>query len=84
MVEAIGLGDPDPVLDEPSRDDELEPDFGHARVATPEPLATAPGALEQALHCLTHIPFARWCPICVKARAADQAHPAYEDQLGPE
>eukprot|EP00972_Heterocapsa_arctica_P109599 16134335-Heterocapsa_arctica.AAC.1 len=47
-------------------------------------MATAPSALEQARHCLTHLPFAKWCPICVKARAANQPHGVHPDQPGPE
>eukprot|EP00972_Heterocapsa_arctica_P033348 4908139-Heterocapsa_arctica.AAC.1 len=69
----------DPELELDYEDDEevgedAEPLEGHARAASPEPLATAPSPLEQVKHCLTHLPFQRWCPHCVKARAQDQAH----------
>eukprot|EP00972_Heterocapsa_arctica_P000056 8804-Heterocapsa_arctica.AAC.1 len=85
MVEAVGLGDPDPVADgDPADEEALEPEPTLARSASPEPLATAPSALEQARHSLAHMPFAKWCPICIKARAADAPHVVHRDQVGPE
>ena len=39
------------------------------------PTVTPPESEEQrAKHCLTHLPHAQWCDICVPARAADAAH----------
>eukprot|EP00972_Heterocapsa_arctica_P063236 9330342-Heterocapsa_arctica.AAC.1 len=60
--------------DDEEPDTDIEPLEGHARAASPQPLATAPSPLEQVKHCLTHLPFQRWCAHCVKARAQDQAH----------
>ncbi|MCP4896673.1 MAG: hypothetical protein GY906_06815, partial [bacterium] len=66
-------------------DDEAhEPLREHARLANGEPLATAPSELEQARHCLTHLPFAKWCAICVKARAKDEAHGKLKMNDGPD
>eukprot|EP00972_Heterocapsa_arctica_P110410 16255299-Heterocapsa_arctica.AAC.1 len=81
---AIGLGDPDPTLDEDDGHKELEPEFEHAQAASPEPMATAPSVLVQARYCLTHLSFSKWCPIYVKARAADQPHGVHSDQPSPE
>ena len=56
----------------------------HARLANGEPLATAPSELEQSRHCLTHLPFAKWCAICVKARAKDMVHNKIKVKDGPD
>eukprot|EP00972_Heterocapsa_arctica_P096948 14303340-Heterocapsa_arctica.AAC.1 len=77
------MWDRDPELELDYEDDvdvgkDAEPLEGHARSASPEPLATAPSALEHVKHCLTHLPFQRWCPHCIKARAQDQAHYSQE------
>ena len=89
LAPVVEMGDPLPdVLRDDSSDyvDEelMEPVPEQARLATPEPMATAPSVLEQARHCLTHLPFARWCPIFVKARAADQPHTVQAAKPGPE
>ena len=56
----------------------------HARLANGEPLATAPSELEQSRHCLTHLPFAKWCAICIKARAKDMVHNKIKVKDGPD
>eukprot|EP00972_Heterocapsa_arctica_P021695 3191710-Heterocapsa_arctica.AAC.1 len=62
ILEVGGKQDPAdidlPQDEEPEFD--IEPLEGHARTASPKPLATALSALEQYKHCLTHLPFARW------------------------
>ena len=33
-----------------------------------------PTAREREDHCVTHIPYRSWCPICVKAKGKEEAH----------
>ena len=45
-----------------------------AKRACPLPEVKMPSAKEYADHCLTHIPYRRWCPYCVAARMPIVAH----------
>ena len=38
------------------------------------PEVKAPSAKEFAEHCLTHLPYRRWCPYCVAAEMPNVAH----------
>ena len=45
-----------------------------AREAVPIPDVPEPSPQEVARHCLTHLPFRRWCRWCVMARRAGRPH----------
>ena len=47
-------------------------DVAKRAVALPE--VREPSATEVALHCLTHLPFKKWCRWCMAARAANLPH----------
>ena len=49
----------------------VQPD-GHPAVAPALPIVVSNE--ERKRHNLTHLPFRKWCPICVSAKAADPAH----------
>ena len=34
-------------------------------------------------HCVTHLPFRRWCPICVKAKGKEDSHRKAEESTKP-
>ena len=34
-------------------------------------------------HCVTHLPFRRWCPICVKAKGNEDSHKSAEESTKP-
>ena len=38
---------------------------------------------EKQAHELTHLPFASWCPVCVRARAADDPHQTLPEGVPP-
>ena len=45
-----------------------------SRRPRPLPDVQVPSAKEYAEHCLTHLPYRRWCPFCVAARMPNVAH----------
>ena len=40
----------------------------------------APSAAEVERHCVTHMPYRSWCPVCVEGRARDKMHKRGDDQ----
>ena len=44
----------------------------------------APSAAEVDRHCVTHMPYRSWCPVCVEGRARDKMHKRGEDQESKE
>ena len=62
----------DPVADEP--DEALDAKLKHA------PCLPSPTEVEK--HCATHLPYRSWCPICVKAKAKEDAHRRGTEGLG--
>jgi hypothetical protein len=44
----------------------------------------APTAAEVEKHCVTHMPYRSWCPVCVEGRARDKMHKKGDDQENKE
>ena len=41
-----------------------------------------PSAEEFDRHCLTHLPYRNWCPICVQAKKKNPSHRRVKDKRG--
>ena len=70
--EAAGGGGDTTAAEEPT--EALDAKLKHA------PCLPSPAEVDK--HCATHLPYRNWCPICVKAKAKEDAHRRANEGLG--
>ena len=84
----IGIGrgrtpiDEDLALAENIEEDDQTDDIEKGRAARGLLMPRPPSVEERERHCLTHVPYQKWCSICVQSRGRDDAHPTAHDRPG--